>query len=39
MRQNARHRVIDRAAETAALRRDVDERNRLLLNARVLIHD
>ena len=39
MRQHAGHRVIDRTAKTAALGRDIDERDRLLFDARVLIHD
>ena len=39
MRQHARYRVIDRAAETAALRRDVDERNRPFFKASMLVHD
>src|SRR5271169_1232675 len=39
MRQHARHRVVDRAAETAALCRDIDERNRPVIKASMLIHD
>ena len=39
MRQNTRHRVIDRAAKPAALGRDIDERDRLLFHADMLIHD
>ena len=38
MRQHARDRVIDGAAEAAALRGDVDERDRPLVEAGVLIH-
>jgi hypothetical protein len=40
MRQHARHRVIDGAAETTALGRHVDEGDRrLIVHASVLIHD
>ena len=39
MRQHARDRVVDGAAEAAALGGDVDERDRLLFKASVLIHD
>ena len=39
MRQHARHRLVDGAAETAALRRDIDEWDRLVVNPGVLIHD
>jgi hypothetical protein len=38
MRQHARDCVIDGAAETAALRGNVDERDRPLVQASVLIH-
>ena len=38
MRQHAGDRVVDGAAETAALRGDVDERDRPLVKAGVLIH-
>ena len=39
MRQDARHRVIDRAAKTAALGRDIDKGDRLFFHANMLIHD
>ncbi len=39
MRQDASHRVIDRAAETAALGHDIDKGDRLLFHADMLIHD
>jgi hypothetical protein len=39
MRQHPRHRVVDGAAEAAALRRNVDEWDRPLVQAGVLIHD
>ena len=39
MRQDARHRVVDGAAEPAPLRRDVNERDRFFVNAGVLIYD
>ena len=38
MRQHPRHGVIDGAAEPAALGGDVDERDRPLVQASVLIH-
>jgi len=38
MRQHARDRIVDSAAETAALRCHIDERNRPFFNSRVLIH-
>ena len=38
MRQHARHRIIDGAAEAAALRGNVDERDRPLVEAGMLIH-
>ena len=39
MRKDARDGVVDGAAEAAPLGGDVDERDRLVLKARVLIHD
>ena len=39
MRQHARNRVVDGAAEPAALRGDIDERDRPLVEAGMLIHD
>jgi hypothetical protein len=38
MRQNARHRVIDRPAQPAALRSNIDKRDRPFFNPGVLIH-
>ena len=38
VRQHARNGVVDAAAQAAALRRNVDERNRTALKPRVLIH-
>ncbi len=38
VRQYVRDRIVDGAAEAAALRRHVDERNRPLVKARVLVH-
>ena len=39
MRKDARNGVVDGAAEAAPLGGDVDERDRLVFKARVLIHD
>ncbi len=38
MAEHARDRVVDRAPEAAALRRDVDERDRRVIEAGVLVH-
>jgi hypothetical protein len=38
MRQHARHRIVNGTAKSAALRGDVNERNRPLFDPRVLIH-
>ena len=38
MRQHARDRVVDGAAEAAALRGDIDERDRPLVETGVLIY-
>jgi hypothetical protein len=38
MRQNARDRIVDGAAEAAALRGDVDKWDRPLIEAGMLIH-
>jgi hypothetical protein len=38
MRQHAGHGFVDGMAESAALRRNVDERDRPLVEAGVLIH-
>ena len=38
VRQNARHRVINRTAKPTALGRDVDERDRLVVHTNMLIH-
>ena len=38
MREHAGNRIVDGAAEAAALRGDVDERDRPLVEAGVLVH-
>jgi hypothetical protein len=39
VRQNTRHGVVDCVAETAALRSDINERNRPFFKASMLIHN
>ena len=39
MREHARNRLVDGAAEAAALGGDIDERDRSLVQAGVLIHE
>jgi hypothetical protein len=39
MREHAVHRVVDGAAETAALRRDIDEGDGSFFHANMLVHD
>jgi hypothetical protein len=38
MSEHASDRIVDRAAKAATLRSKVDERNRLRLDSRMLIH-